>query len=275
MIGGMKYTQAIITGASSGFGAEFARRLAPVCRRLVLVARRETVLHGLAEELRAAHEGLEVVVQPCDLSVPEQRQTLIQQLDILPEGATLLVNNAGLGDYGEFATSTPERNNSLLQVNMLAVVELTRAVLPRLLTQGGGIINISSLAADLPIPDFALYAASKAFVASFSEALRLELKEKGIPVACICPGPVHTEFGDVARREGRSDGKSPFRKGFYTETPTVVSAALRAVEKGKARTYPSFKVRMAGLLVRNLPLWLLRLVMGMRPRKTKPLPPSV
>lgn len=268
----MRYTQAIITGASSGFGKEFARRLAGTCHRLVLVARREAVLKALADELHAAHEGLEVLVEPCDLSAPDQRRDLEKRLALLPDGSTLLVNNAGLGDYGEFSTSTPERNNALLQVNILAVVELTRAVLPRLKDQGGGIINISSLAADLPIPDFALYAASKAFVASFSEALRLELKKEGLPVACICPGPVHTEFGDVARREGLSDGKSMFRSGVYTTIPTVVDSALKAVEKGRARTYPSFKIRMAGLLLRNLPLWLMRAIMGMRPRKTKQLP---
>lgn len=267
MIDPVQYTQAIITGASSGFGAEFARRLAPQCRRLVLVARREPLLRELADSLLALHAGLEVEVIPCDLADGSARARLLQMPGLVQAGPTLLVNNAGLGDYGEFAESDPERNRSLLQVNIGALVELTRGLLPQLKEQGGGIINIASLAADLPIPDFALYAASKAFVASFSEALRLELKEVGIPVTCICPGPSHTGFGKVARREGCNDGKSSFRKGFYTPVSVVVDAALSALSANKPRCYPSLKVRLAGLLLRNIPLACLRSVLSFRPRR--------
>lgn len=267
MIDPVQYTQAIITGASSGFGAEFARRLAPQCRRLVLVARREPLLRELADSLPALHAGIKVEVIPCDLADGAARARLLQMPGLVQAGPTLLVNNAGLGDYGEFAESDPERNRSLLQVNICALVELTRGLLPQIKGQGGGIINIASLAADLPIPDFALYAASKAFVASFSEALRLELKEAGIPVACICPGPSHTGFGKVARRKGCNDGKSSFRKGFYTPVPAVVDAALSALSANKPRCYPSLKVRLAGLLLRNIPLACLRSVLSFRPRR--------
>ena len=138
----------------------FARRLVGECAHMVLVARRQDVLHELADELRAANPSLQVTVKACDLASQPSRSALIEELQALPEGKTLLINNAGLGDYGEYMSSTPERNNQMLQVNVLAVAELTRAVLPRLLTQGGGIINIASLAADLFIPDFAIYAAS-------------------------------------------------------------------------------------------------------------------
>jgi short-subunit dehydrogenase len=162
------YGHVIITGASSGFGIAFARRLVGECAHMVLVARRKDVLMELADELRAANSSLNVTVHACDLASPGARAQLVEYLTELPEGKTLLINNAGLGDYGEYVTSTPERNNQMLQVNVLAVAELTRAVLPRLVKQGGGIINIASLAADLFIPDFAIYAASKAFVASFT-----------------------------------------------------------------------------------------------------------
>lgn len=263
----MRYTHAIITGASSGFGAEFARKLAFMCRHMTLVARREAILQELADELRRTHKGLTVELRPCDLADEEARQSLARQLEHLPPGRTLLVNNAGLGDYGEFADSEAARNRSLLQVNICALTELTRALLPRLKTQGGGIINMASLAADLPIPDFALYAASKAFVVSFSEALRLELKKDDVSVTCICPGPSHTGFGDVARRHGYNDGKSSFRKGFYTPISVVVDDALYALERNKARHYPSLKVRLAGLLLRNTPLPLLRSVLAFRPRR--------
>ncbi len=264
----MKYQQAIITGASSGFGAAYARRLAAVCKRLVLVARRGEVLRALAAELVEAHPGVEVLVQERDLAEPQARAELIQTLKSLPvSGKTLLVNNAGLGDYGEFASAAEERNNSMMQVNMLAPVELCRALIPLMKAQGGAIINIASLAADLPIPDFAIYAASKAFVASFSEALRLELSGCGVAVLAVCPGPVHTGFGDVARRQGCSDGAAPFKKWFYTDISTVVDGSLRALERGRARYYPSLKICLAGCLVRNLPRPLLRFIMGLRPRK--------
>lgn len=263
----MQYRQVVITGASSGFGEAFARCLAGKCGEMVLVARRGAVLETLAAELRAAHEGLRVRVWVCDLSDEAARQELADELSGAGQGSLLLVNNAGLGDYGEYAVSTAERNRMMLQVNVMAVAELTRAVLPRMKEQGGGIINIASLAADLFIPDFAVYAASKAFVASFSEAIRLEMRGHGVPVVAVCPGPVHTGFGDVARRQGCTNGYSPFKKWFYTPIPTVVNGAVRALEKGKARYYPSLRIRMAGLLVRNLPLWVLRMVMGRRPRR--------
>lgn len=263
----MKYTHVVITGASSGFGAAFARRLAGECAHMVLIARRGEVLQKIADELKSDTPGLEVTVRSCDLSDATARAELCTELVNLSEGKLLLVNNAGLGDYGEYALSAPERNHRMLQVNVVTVAELTRALLPRMKGQGGGIINIASLAADVFIPDFAVYAASKAFVASFSEAVRLELLGAGVPVVAVCPGPVHTEFGEVARRHGCSNGYSPFKKWFYTPIPTVVNGAVKALECGKARYYPSLRIRLAGLLVRNLPLWVLRTVMGRRPRK--------
>lgn len=263
----MRYEHAVITGASSGFGAAFARRLAGGCAHLVLVARRAELLAALAQELQAAHAGLRVTVRPCDLSQEAERTALGAELAALPAGSLLLVNNAGLGDYGSFATSTPERNRLLLQVNVMAVTELARAVVPRLEEQGGAVINLASLAADVFIPDFALYAASKAYVASFSEALRLELRASGVPVLAVCPGPVHTGFGDAARRSGCSNGYSSFKKWFYTPIDTVVDGSLRALERGRARYYPSARILLVGCIARNVPLALLRAVMGRRPRK--------
>lgn len=265
------YAHAVITGASSGFGAAFARRLAGLSAHLVLVARRAERLNALAEELKTAHPALQVTVHPCDLADEAARAELAQALVALPAGPLLLVNNAGMGDYGELLTADPARVRMQLQLNMLAPVALAHAVLPRLAEQGGGIINLASLAADLFIPDFALYAASKSFVASFSEALRLELRHAGVPVLAVCPGPVHTEFGEVARRSGCSNGYSSFKKWFYTSVDTVVDGSLAALARGKARYYPSFKIRLVGALVRNLPLCVLRAVMGRRPRRVRQL----
>ncbi len=263
----MLYQQVIITGASSGFGMAFARRLAGECRRMVLVARRRERLAELAAELTSAHMGLEVHVKAADLSQEASREALAAALAALPPCRTLLINNAGLGDHGDLLKSEPARNREMVAVNVAAVTELTRAMLPTLTREGGAIINIASLAGDIPIPDFAVYAASKAYVTSFSEALRLELADFGVPVLAVCPGPVHTGFGDVSRRPGDGADSVPFKRWFYTPIPTVVEDALRALAKGCARCYPSTRIRMAAWFIRNLPLPLMRLIMGMRPRK--------
>lgn len=272
MMSHMGYQQVIITGASSGFGEAFARRLAGDCHQMVLVARRTSVLKQLAEELMFAHPTLEVLVETCDLSSEAERAALVARLQRLPAGSKLLINNAGLGDYGEFHMSEMNRNRQMLQVNVAAPVELVHALLPAMKEKGGAIINIASLAADLAIPDFAVYAATKSFVTSFSEALRMELKAHAIAVTAVCPGPVHTGFGDVARRPGFSGNEMPLRQWFYTTVQDVVNESVEAVKHNKPRCYPSWRITLAGFLVRNLPLCLLRLLMGWRPRKVKKLP---
>lgn len=268
----------VITGASSGFGEAFARRLAELSHengcsedtQMLLIARSREKLQQLADFLRAQY-GCDAQAYPCDLASPEARAELTEYLSGLSGEVMWLVNNAGLGDYGEFADSDPERNRSMTEVNVVAPVELTRALLPAMRkAKKGYIINIASLAADLAIPDFAMYAASKAFVASFSEALRIELSHTEIYVTAVCPGPVHTNFGDVARRTGKSKKEVPFRKWFYTSVPTVVEEAIRAVGANRPRCYPSLKIRLAGLFVRIAPLWLLRSIMSTRPRKAVP-----
>lgn len=271
----MLYDTVVITGASSGFGEAFARHVAELVNdrsalHLVLVARSVDKLQALALELQEQYQ-CRVQVCPCDLADSAARSLLIAQLEKLCGQRMLLINNAGLGDYGEFCSSEPERNRRMIEVNMTAPVELTRAMLPSMLqAKSAHIINIASLAADLAIPDFAMYAASKAFVASFTEALRIELKGTGVHATAVCPGPVHTNFGDVARRTGKSKKEVPFRKWFYTTIPCVVEAALKAVNCNRPRCYPSCKIRLAGLFVRNAPLWLLRLIMSSRPRKAVP-----
>lgn len=271
----MDYARIIITGASSGFGEAFAREAAQAARgqcEIVLVARRRERLESLAAELTASNPKVCTRVLPCDLASPQARAELLRELAALPPRRSLLINNAGLGDYGEFMTAEPQRNNELMQVNMLALVELTRELLPQLVKTGGDIINIASLAADVFLPDFALYAASKAFVASFSEGLRLELRGQKVRVLVVCPGPVHTEFGSVAQRPGHDTGDMPLKKWFYTPIPVVVKGALRALHKGRARYYPSAKIWLSGCLLHILPLWALRLILCTRPRKVAQTP---
>lgn len=266
----MEYERVIITGASSGLGETFAEALAQEGAELVLIARRQERLEQLAARLSGRHSGLAARVLCCDLADPAARERLVAKLSALPPKRSLLINNAGLGDYGEVLSAEGPKINRLMQVNMLALVELTHALLPGLVQHGGAIINISSLAADLFIPDFALYAASKAFVASFSEALRLELRAHGVRVLAVCPGPVHTEFGSVAQRPGHDKGDIPLKPLLYTTRERVVRGSLRALAAGRARHYPGLKILLAGCVLRALPLWLMRRVLSLRPRRVKP-----
>jgi len=267
----MDFKRVIITGASSGFGAAYARRLAAASTSIVLIARREEKLRELQQELSAAHPQLQVQICPCDLSQAAEREILIA--DLLKHtgtGAILLINNAGLGDYGDFSESEYERTRQMMEVNMIALTQLSHALIPQLKVQGGAIINIASLAADSFIPDFAVYAATKAYVAYLSEALHIELRQDGIPVLAVCPGPVHTGFGIVARREGFTGNMLPLKLCFDTSVKTVIDGSLKALSAGKSRYYPSLKVRAMALLVRNTPLCLLRCILSFRPRRVKP-----
>lgn len=267
----MEYDRIIITGASSGLGEAFAKRLKTHGQEMILIARRHDRLERLAAELTQECPELKVRALPCDLASTAAREQLIHELQSLPPARCLLVNNAGLGDYGELASAEWQKIHRLMQVNMLAVVELTHALLPHMLSAGGDIIHIASLAADVFLPDFALYAASKSFIASYSEALRLELRKSGIRVLAVCPGPVHTEFGSVAQRPGHDKGDMPLKRWFYTSIPVVVQGSIRALQAGRARYYPSLKVWLSSCLLRMMPLWLMRCILSARPRRVAPI----
>ncbi|MCU0753359.1 MAG: SDR family NAD(P)-dependent oxidoreductase, partial [Akkermansiaceae bacterium] len=172
---------ALITGASAGLGEEYARQLAPRVRRLVLVARRADRMETLAAAIRAEFPDTAVTVIAADLAESAERLRLADLLQAQGLTPDLLVNNAGLGDYGEFATAEWSRLEAMLRVNIEALTHLTHLLVPGMRRRGGGaVINLSSLASLMPIPDFAVYAATKAYVTSFSEALRIELREHGI-----------------------------------------------------------------------------------------------
>ncbi len=264
------YRCALITGASSGLGAEFARQLVPLCETMILVARRRDCLDTIASELKQLRMleersvPLNVVCITCDLSVDLERLTLFQSLERLGYMPDLLVNNAGLGDYGSFYEADWSKIDSVLQVNITALTHLCRVFLPHMIRQGGGaIMNVSSLASVLPIPDFAVYAASKAYVSSFSEALRMELRNDGVSVLSVCPGPVHTGFGKVAMRNPDADG-IPSREGFYTSPEQVVSESIRALLSDKARVYPGWKIALLAGAIALLPMSVIRMIQTRR-----------
>ena len=246
---------AVITGASAGIGREFARRLASRAKLLVLVARRRDRLEQLRSELLGANGGLRVEIREVDLS--NLVQTMQLGASLANEPIDFLVNNAGLGDHGSFVTADPIRVNEQIQVNVLALTALTRALLPRMIVQKrGAILNVSSSAGFLPLTDIAVYAATKAYVTSFSEALRAETRGQGVIVTTLCPGPVHTEFAEVADREQqkRKSRTSP----AHVSVEKVVSEGLAAIEGDKALVIPGTVMQVVMTIVRVLPLAVLR-----------------
>jgi uncharacterized protein len=261
------YSCALVTGASSGLGAEFALQLAPRMKRLVLVARRAALLEDLAVKLGGSFPNVTVSVIAADLADAAERERLVATLEESGTVPDLLVNNAGLGDYGEFTTADWSKIEAMLRVNIEALTHLTHSLLPGMMAGGrGAVVNVSSLASLLPIPDFAVYAATKAYVTSFSEALRIELRGHRIPVLAVCPGPVHTGFGNVAQRDEHVPGM-PAREWFYVPKEQVVAESLTALDRDHARVYPALRTAVAAIAISALPLVLLRLVMASRPRK--------
>ncbi len=251
-----KGSTALITGASSGIGTEFARQLAPHARCLILVARRLDRLEALKAEV--ARPGLNVICLTADLSDAASIEDLLGKIAASGEQITVLINNAGLGDHGFFEDSDWLRVKAMIDVNIQALTRLTHALVPDLVRNGlGAILNVSSIASLLPVPKMAVYAATKAYVSSFSEALRAELRGTGVSVTAVCPGPVDTEFFNVAERPQAQDTiqTPPF---FKVSAQQVASEALDAVARDRARVIPGPVVCAAMALLALVPLFLLR-----------------
>ncbi len=255
---------ALITGASSGLGAEFARQLAPRATTLVLVARRLENLEALRNEI--ARPGLEIHLHKADLSCAADVDGLLCSLQEGGLQINFLINNAGLGDHGKFENSDWERVRQMVEVNVNALTRLSFALLPMLKKQPkAAILNVSSVASFLPMPKMAVYAATKAYVTSFSEALRAELRSSGLRVTNLCPGPVSTEFGAVAERKTNAE-PLPAPEIMKVPAPKVVSDALRAVERDQPRNIPGWFVAMVMLLTAAMPMSILRLAMKKQAR---------
>ncbi len=185
---------ALITGASAGIGETFAQELAQKQMNLVLVARSEEKLQLLAQKLRSQYNiDVDIIVQ--DLIAPNAAKDLFDKVNQKGLTIDLLVNNAGFGDYGDFAERDREKQLNIIQLNILALVDLTHYFLPGMRDRRlGGIINMASSAAFQPMPYFTVYAASKAFVLSFSEALWAENRSYNVNILAVCPGPSPTSF---------------------------------------------------------------------------------
>ncbi len=219
-------TTALITGASSGLGVEFARRFAERGADLVLVARREDRLSALADELATGY-GTTSTVVPLDLTERDATARLVSTLRGAGITVSSLVNNAGFGTHGAFATLDPERVDAEVALDVAAVVSLSRAFLPELLKGGtGALVNVASTAGFQPVPRMAVYGASKAFVLSFTEALAWEVRETGssLKVLALCPGPADTEFVEVA-----DNADAMF--GPLESAEDVVETAMKALDR--------------------------------------------
>jgi uncharacterized protein len=257
---------ALITGASAGIGREFARQLASRAGSLVLVARRVERLEELRDELKKRDPNLNVHLRAVDLSQTSEVEELCAWLVRENIAIDLLINNAGLGDRGVFVTSDLQRVKEMLAVNIAALTLLTRALLPGMVEKKrGAILNVSSSAGFLPIGKLAVYAATKAYVTNFSEGIRTELRGSGITVTALCPGPVRTEFDQIARRNsGKRERSGPVFT--YVSVEEVVRAGLQAIERDKPLVIPGIVMKVAMLLARLTPMPLLRLASG-KPRK--------
>lgn len=188
----------LITGASGGIGYELSKIFAKNGYDLILVARNEGKLNSLKEELERDSEVSTTVIA-CDLSIPGAAADVRKTVSDLGKTVDILVNNAGFGDHGSFSECDLEKQNDLMQVNIVALTQLTRLFLPDMIAKGEGkILNISSLAAFQPGPYMSVYYASKAFVLSFSEALSCELRDHNITVTASCPGPTDTGFATTS-----------------------------------------------------------------------------
>jgi short-subunit dehydrogenase len=213
---------ALITGASTGIGVVFARQLAQRQMELILVARSRDKLEQLAAELEEQY-GVKVTVIVQDLTVAGAGKLVYDTVNQKGINVDLLVNNAGFGDYGAFSEQDLARQLEMIQLNNLVLVELTHYFLRPMLTgAGGAIINVASIAGFQPLPYLSVYAATKAFVLSFSESLWAENKDKGVEILALCPGPTESNFFEVARFPRAFMGKN----GRLDSAEVVVQEAL-------------------------------------------------
>jgi short-subunit dehydrogenase len=240
--------RALVTGASNGIGLEVARVLAREGWDLVVTARNRQALDRVAHELSISNHT-SVHVATADLSSPDGARLLMDEIASAGRTVDALVNNAGFGLFGPFATTPLERERQMIDLNITALVTLTKLCLPGMIERRRGrVLNVASTAAFLPGPNMSVYYATKAFVLSFSEAIGDELRGTGVTVTTLCPGPTETAFQGVARMQ-----KSRLVQGAMMSAADVAAAGYRGMIAGQAVVIPGATNRMVPLLVRMLP----------------------
>jgi short-subunit dehydrogenase len=242
----------LITGASAGLGAEFARQCVRRGEPLALAARRRGRMEALAKEI-----GGEVRIFEADLSKAGAAASLIAELEAEGLSVGTLINNAGFGLAGKFADRPLAKLTEMIDLNVRTLTELCHLVLPAMRERGqGAILNVASTAAFQPGPNMAVYYAGKAYVLSFTEALHHELRGTGIRVSALCPGPTHSEFSDVA------DSHSPTLERMKMPAAPVVEAGLRGLDANKAVVIPGFRNKVGAQASRFLSRAAMRRIIG-------------
>lgn len=265
----------LVTGASSGIGREMARRIATSARMLILVARREDRLVELRDELKMAHRGLDVRVFPCDLADLGATAAMLDAVRDQAGSVDVLVNNAGFGDRAFFEATQWSKLEEMIAVNIRSLTYLTRRLLPPMIERGaGGILNVSSTLGITYVPGIAAYGATKHYVTAFTHALRAETADTGVVVTQVCPGPVATEFEEIA--DNRTALSVP---GFLQiDAAQCVEESLRAFRRGRAVVYPGLVNRvmvLASLLTPALVYrWIAALMARDLRRKVPPARPE-
>jgi short-subunit dehydrogenase len=247
----------LITGASAGIGREIALEFGSRAETLVLVARRVDRLEKLRAELLERHPELKVVALAADLSDEHGIETLLGRVAEQAGPVDVLVNNAGLGDAALFDRCDWARTRQILHTNILAVTQLAWAFVPSMVRRGrGGVLNIGSGAGLTVMPNAAAYVGSKHFVAGFSEALRADLAGTGVTLTQVCPGPVDSEFEQVAGSVGGMAGAPP--QFFRISAAQCAREALTGFERGDALVFPGRAYRFAMRVLPLIPMWLRR-----------------
>jgi short-subunit dehydrogenase len=252
---------AVVTGASSGIGREIARELAGRGQGLTLVARRKARLDELAGELGGS-SGVRVEVVAADLTDADARRGLTQALAERGLVASILVNGAGLSTTGPVHKADPEAELTMIRTDVEAVAHLCSLFLPGMVERHeGAVLNIASTAAFQPMPGQAGYGASKAFVVSYSRALRAELRGTGVTVTVLCPGPVKTEFIEVAGFDA-AEAESSLPRFMWVDAPVVAKAAVDGLAQGRAQVVPGVANHVNAIVAPHLPANVLARVMA-------------
>jgi hypothetical protein len=239
---------ALVTGASSGVGVEFARQLAERGYDLIVAARRLDRLEQLKTELEAEHR-VAVTVIACDLGLPAGAQALFDEVQRRGLDVTMLINNAGLGKFGPLLEQSVDELQTMIQVNLASLTTLTRLFAETMKARGGGyILNNASYSALQPVPHYAVYSATKAYVLAFSQAARHDLRPYKIRVSALCPGFFGSDFFELARQK-----PSPLVRLITLDRRHVARAGIRGVLRGKTIIVPGVLYKIGGLLTRLLP----------------------
>lgn len=250
---------ALVTGATAGLGAEFARQLAGSGHNLIIVARDETRLAATRDDLAARH-GVQVEVLPADLTTEAGCDAVSARVSDAQRPVDVLVNNAGFGMYRVFGAAPLAAEERQLDLNVRAVLRVTHAAVRAMTGRGSGrIVNVSSVAGFVPRGSNATYSASKAWVTMFSEGLAVQLRDSGVTVTAICPGFTRTEFHERANAD-----MSRVPERLWLDAADVVRAGLAAAFAGKPVSVPSRQYKSLLLAARLVPRPMLRRVMARR-----------